>query len=107
MDAVDLLNSDETELPRLETDGSYGVRLEAAPSSYTRLAAAVDAPDFASQAVAAAVSRIQELGDRLRLVHRAALDGRPERAHAEMKAALDIVTSARVFTEAYRRSELD
>jgi hypothetical protein len=49
----------------------------------------------------------KKLGDRLRLVHRAALDGRAERAHAEMKAALDIVTSARVFTEAYRRSELD
>lgn len=91
MDAVELLNSDEAEVPRVERDGSFAVRLASAWTGYLSAAASITASDFASRSIVDALPRMRELAEKLRLVHRAVLDGRADIAHAEMKQALDIV----------------
>lgn len=93
MDAVDLLNSDVAELPRTEREGTYAIRLRGALDGYLAAVATLSATDFASQEILSALPRIRTLSDYLCTVHRAILDGRLDRAHAEMTKALGVVAA--------------
>jgi len=92
MDVIDLLNSDEAELPKLaETSRPYIDQLAATLRTYVDHASALTGADPVTQGILAARDVIRTLTDHLLGVHASVLSGRLDSARDEMAQAIATV----------------